>query len=103
MSGDRDLRTAAAYLTDLDAELEERSAAGDLRVPSAARQDMLYQLDHARQLVAALEQRTSNVSCLSGQSGCEVLIDLQRVRTWCSAVEVKIARICGSEGASAAG
>jgi hypothetical protein len=62
---------------------------------------MLYQLDHARQLVAGLEQRTSHVSCLSWQSGCEVLIDLQRVRTWCSAVEAKIARVCGSDTATA--
>lgn len=104
MNHETDLRTAIAYLTDLDAELEERSAAPAPRANSAAREDMLYQLDHARQLVASLEQQASNISCMSCQNynRGETLIDLQKVRTWCRAVEAKIVGICCNGSAAAA-
>ena len=102
MNDETDLRTAIAYLHDLDAELEERSAVRDLRVNSAARDDMLYQLDHARKLVAALERHASNISCISYHNGGEVLIDLHKARTWCHLVEEKIMYVCGDEGAAAA-
>ena len=98
MSHETDLRTAIAYLADLDAELEERRAH---RAPGA-HSDMLYQLDHARQLVAALEQRAANMSCMSCPSGCKMLIDLQKARRWCRAVEAEIAHICSDAGAAAA-
>lgn len=54
-----DLRKAIAYLHDLDAELEERSAVRGLQANSPAHQDMLYQLDHARNFVALLERQVS--------------------------------------------
>jgi hypothetical protein len=73
-----------------------------LRVNSAAREDMLYQLDLARKLVAALERQASNISCLSNQDGKEVLIDLHKARTWCHVVEAKIMRVCGDQRAVAA-
>ena len=102
MSHETDLRTAIAYLADLDAELEERSAHRAPGAHSAARADMLYQLNDARQLVAAFEQRASNMSCMSCHSGCEMLIDLHRARQWSRAVEAKIARICCDARATAA-
>ena len=102
MSHETDLRTAIAYLADLDAELEERRAHRAPGTHSAARADMLYQLDHARQLVAALEQRAANMSCMSCPSGCKMLIDLQKARRWCRAVEAEIAHICSDAGAAAA-
>ena len=97
-----DLRIAIAYLRDLDAELEERSAVRGLRANSAARDDMLYQLDHARKLIAALERHASNVSCISHHDGAEVLIDLHKARTWCHLVEAKIMCVCDGESAAAA-
>jgi hypothetical protein len=102
VSHETDLRTAIAYLADLDAELEERSTLSAPDAHSEAREDMLYQLDHARRLVAALEQRASNMSCMSCHSGCEQLVDVQKVRRWCRAVEARIAGICCGVGAAAA-
>ena len=102
MNEEMSLRKAIAYLHDLDAELEERSAARGLRANSAAREGMLYQLDHARTLVAALERHGSNVSCISHRDAGEVLIDLDRARTWCQLVEAKIMRVCGDESATTA-
>jgi hypothetical protein len=97
-----DLRTAIAYLADLEAELEERSTLDTLGAHSAAREDMLYQLDHARQLVANLESRASTVTSMSCRNGCEVPIDLQQLRAWCRTVEARIARICSGATAAAA-
>src|SRR5215831_3010339 len=102
MNNETDLRKAIAYLLDLDAELDERSAVRGLRANSAAREDMLYQLDHARKIVAALERHASNISCISYRDGGEVLIDLHEARTWCHLVDAKIMRVCGDEGAAAA-
>ena len=102
MKDETDLRVAIAYLHDLDAELEERSAVCGLRANSAVREDMLYQLDHARKLVAALERHASNISCISYHNGGEVLIDLDKARTWCHLVEAKIMRVCDEESAAAA-
>ena len=65
VNDETDLRKAIAYLHDLDAELEERSAVSGMRANSAAREDMLYQLDQARKLVVALECHASNASCIS--------------------------------------
>jgi len=48
VNDETDLRKVIAYLHDLDPELEERSGVRGLRVNSAAREDMLYQLDSAR-------------------------------------------------------
>src|SRR5262245_40214841 len=86
-SDETDLRKAVAYLHDLDAELEERSAVRGPHVNSPARHDMLYQLDHARELVAILERQASNTSCISYHNGVEVLIDVHKARTWCLVVE----------------
>jgi hypothetical protein len=97
-----DLRVAIAYLRDLDSELEERSAVRGPRANSAARDDMLYQLDHARKLVAALERQASNISCISYHNGGEVLIDLRKACTWCHLVEARIMRVCDGESAAAA-
>ena len=94
MIPETELRTAMAYLADLDSELEERSALRPSHAHSMARADMLYQLDQARQLVACVEQRAANMSCITCQKGCEVLIDLPKVRAWCRAVEARIASIC---------
>ena len=102
MNDETDLRKAIAYLDDLDAELDERSAAAGLRPNSAAREDMLYQLDHARKLVAALERHASSISCISYRDGGEVLIDVHKARTWCHLVETKIMRVCGDDSAAAA-
>jgi len=85
----------------LTAELEERSAIRGLRANSAARDDMLYQLDHARKLVAALDRHASTMSCISYHNGGEVLIDLHKARTWCHLVEAKIMRVCGDDSAAA--
>jgi hypothetical protein len=97
------LRKAIAYLHDLDAELEERTAVSGPHANSAAREDMLYQLDHARKLVAALEGHAPNISCISYHDGGEVLIDLHTARAWCHLVEARIMRVCGDERAIAAG
>ena len=102
MNNETDLRKVIAYLHDLDAELDERTAVRGLRANSAARDDMLYQLDQAKKLVAALERLASNVSCISYHDGVEVLIDLHAARTWCHLVEAKIMYVCGGEGAAAA-
>ena len=102
VNDDTDLRIAIAYLRDLDAELEERSAVRGPRANSAARHDMLYQLDHARKLVAGLERYASNISCTSYHNGEEVLIDLHKARTWCHLIEAKIMRVCGEESVAAA-
>ena len=102
MNHETDLRTAIAYLADLDGEIEERSTAPALSANPAAREDMLYQLRHARELVAGLERQASSISCISYLDGWEVLLDLDRVRTWCRAVEAKIMRICCNESAAAA-
>ena len=102
MNDETDLRKAIAYLRDLDVELDERSAVRGLRANSAAREGMLYQLDHARTLVAALERHASNISCISYHNGGEVLIDLHKARTWCHLVEAKIIRICDEDSAAAA-
>jgi hypothetical protein len=96
-SQEADLCTAIAYLHDLDAELEERSGVRSRRINSAVREDMLYQLDHARELVVALERRGSNIACLSYHDGGEVLIDLRKARAWCHLVEAKIMRVCEDE------
>ena len=103
MNDETELRKVIAYLHDLNAELDERSAVRGLHANSAAREDMLYQLDHARKLVATLERRTSNVSCVSFHDGVEVLIDLRKARTWCHLVEGKINLLCGDGGAAAVG
>jgi len=102
VSHETDLRTAIAYLADLDAELEERSVRRTPGAHSAVRADVLYPLNDARPLVAALEQRASNMSCMSCHSGCEMLIDLHKARQWSRAVEAKIARICCDARATAA-
>jgi hypothetical protein len=91
------LRKAIADLQDLDAELEERSAVRGLCASSAAREDMLYQLDHARKLLAALERQAPSISCISYQDGKEVVIDVHKARTWCHLVEARIMRVCGGE------
>jgi hypothetical protein len=97
---EEDLRKAIAYLHDLDVELEERSAVRDQRANWSARKDMLYQLDHARTLVAALEHHAPNLSCMSCHDGGEMLIDLHRVRAWCHRVEARLLGVCGEEGES---
>jgi len=102
VNDETDLRKVIAYLRDLDAELEERSGVRGLRVNSAARDHMLYQLDSARKLVAALEHQAPNISCLSSHDGSEVQIDLHKARTWCHLVEAKIMRVCGDQSAAAA-
>lgn len=102
MKDETDLRVAIAYLRDLDAELEERSAIAGPRANSAARDDMLYQLDHASKLVASLVRHASNVSCISYHNGREVLINLDKAHTWCQLVEAKIMRVCDEESARAA-
>jgi hypothetical protein len=101
-SHEADLYKAIAYLHDLDAELEERSAVRSQRANPVAREDMRYQLDHARKLVAVLERQASNLSCLSYHDGEEALIDLQKARTWCDLVEAKIMCVCADESATAA-
>jgi hypothetical protein len=101
-SHEADLRKAIAYLRDLDTELEERSAVRGQRANSVAREDMRYQLDHARKLVAVLERQASNISCLSYHDGEEALIDLQKARTWCDLVEAKIMCVCADESGTAA-
>ena len=98
-SDEADLRTAIAYLNDLDAELEERSAVRGQRANLSARRDMLYQLDHAKTIAAALEHRAPNLSCMSCYDGGEMLIDLDKVRAWCRRVETKIMTVCGEERA----
>jgi hypothetical protein len=97
-----DLRKVISYLQDLDAELEERSAVRGLRVNAPAREDLLYQLDHARKLVAALECKASNISCLSNHNGSEVLIDLHKARIWCDLVDARIVSISGDQSAATA-
>jgi hypothetical protein len=101
-SHEADLCKAIAYLHDLDTELEERSAVRGQRANSVAREDMRYQLDHARKLVAVLERQASNISCLSYHDGEEALIDLQKAHTWCDLVEAKIMCVCADESATAA-
>jgi len=56
---------------------------------------MLYQLDHARKLVAVLEHHAPNTSCICCHDGGEVLIDLHKVCAWCHLVEAKIIGVCG--------
>jgi hypothetical protein len=102
VTDETNLRKVIALLHDLEAELEERSAVPGLRVNSAAREDMLYQLDQARNIVATLERRASNISCLSCRDGGEVLIDLHKARTWCHLVEARIMGVCGDQSAAAA-
>jgi len=99
-SEETDLRKAIAYLHDLDAELEERSAVRRPHANSPARQDMLYQLDHARKLVAILERQASNISCISYHDGAKVLIDVHKARTWCHVVEAKIKLVFGDDSAA---
>ena len=101
MKDETDLRIAIAYLRDLDTELEERSAVRGLRANSAARDDMLYQLDHARKLVATLERQASSISCISYRDGSEVQIDVHKARTWSRLVEARIMRVCGDESTAA--
>jgi len=101
MSNETDLRIAVAYLHDLDDELEERSAVCGMRANSVAREDMLYELDHARKLLAVLERHAS-ISCIIYHEGREMLIDLHKARTWCDLVEAKIMRVCGNESSAAA-
>ena len=102
MNHETELRKAIAYLQDLDAELEERSAVRGLRANSAAREDMLYQLAHAGNLLASLERQAPNISCMSYKDGREVVIDVHKARTWCHLVEARIMRVCGGETAVAA-
>lgn len=84
MSKQADLQAAIAYLIDLDAELDERSAATP-RANASARADMLYQLRHARRLGASLERQASD-----------------KVKAWAEAVEARIAHVCGDRIAVAA-
>jgi len=102
-SHEADLREAIACLQDLDAELEERSAVRDQRANASAREDMLYQLDHARKLVAALQRQVPNISCISYHAGGQVLVDLQKARAWCQLVEARTMRVFGDARAIAAG
>jgi hypothetical protein len=102
VNDETDLRKVIAYLQDLDAELEERSAVRGLCSNSAAREEMLYQLDHARKLLATLELQAPNTSCISYQDGREVVIDVHEARTWCHLVEARLMRVCGGEIAVAA-
>lgn len=97
MNDETDLCKVIAYLHDLDAELEERSAVSGLRVNAPAREDMLCQLDHARKLVATLEREAPNICRLIYHQGSEVLIDLHKARTWCRLVEAKIVLVCGDQ------
>jgi cob(I)alamin adenosyltransferase len=99
-SDEENLRIAIAYLYDLDVEIEERSAVRCQNANWSAREDMLYQLDHARTLVAALEHHAPNLSCMSWHDGGEMLINLHNVRAWCQRVEARIVSVC-SEGESA--
>ena len=94
MSDEMQLRTAMAYLADLDVELEERGTTPNGRANAAARQDMLYQLQHARQIVDALESDACNVSSMRCQGGRNAPINLQKARAWCHAVEDRIALVC---------
>jgi hypothetical protein len=96
-----DLRTAIAYLADLEDELEERGISHAPCANSAARDDMLYQLHHARRIVATLECEAPNISCMSCHNGCDVLVDVHDVCGWCHFLEKKIARMC-CDGSSAA-
>jgi hypothetical protein len=89
VNDETDLRKLIAYLHDFDTELEERSAVSALGVNSAAREDLLCQLDHAWKLVANLERQAPNIRCLSCHEGREVLIDLHKARTWSHLVEAK--------------
>jgi len=100
VNDETDLCQAIAYLHDLDAELEERSAVGGLRANSAAPGDMLYQLDHARKLVAALVRHAPNIFCITYHGGEEVRIDLHKA--WCHLIDAKIMCVCGDESAAAA-
>jgi cob(I)alamin adenosyltransferase len=102
VSHETDLRTAIAYLADLDAELDERTSLPDPDAHASARVDMLYQLDHARQVVASLERRAPSLSCLTCTKGCEALVDLQKARAWCRQVEARIAGLCSDASQAAA-
>jgi hypothetical protein len=102
VNDETDLRKVIAYLHDLDAELKERSPVHDPRANSSARKDMLYQLDHAKKLIAVFERDASNIFCLSNHDGAEVLVNLPKARSWCHLVEAKIARLCGHASAAAA-
>jgi hypothetical protein len=90
-----DLKTAIAYLIDLNAELDERGAVPTAGVHAGARADMLYQLRHAQRLAGALEGQAADVSCTSWLDGREVLIDLQLVKAWTLAVQARLVRVCG--------
>jgi hypothetical protein len=102
VSRDADLKTAIAYLFDLNAELDERSAVPTPSAHADARADMLYQLQHAQRLADALEGHAVDVSCTSWLDGQEVLIDLQRVKAWTLAVQARLARICDDSIAAGA-
>ena len=102
MSDEMELRTAMAYLADLDVEIEERGTTPDAHANAAARQDMLYQLQHARQIVDALECRACNISCMSCQGGRDAPINPQTARAWCHAVEKRIALVCRDRGMTVA-
>jgi hypothetical protein len=84
VSKQANLQAAIAYLVDLDAELDERSAAAP-GANATARSDMLYQLRHARRLAATLERQASD-----------------KVGAWAEAVEARIAHVCGDRIAVAA-
>jgi len=102
VSHDTDLCTAMAYLADLDAELEERGAAPGLAAHAAAREDLLYQLDCGRQLVAGLERKAAGAACTGCRTGCEGPADLAALAGWCRRLEARIAQICGEAAARAA-
>jgi uncharacterized protein YabE (DUF348 family) len=84
VSKQADLQTVIAYLIDLDAELDERSAATP-HANATARADMLYQLRHARQLAKTLERQASD-----------------KMKAWAETVEARIADVCGDRIAVAA-
>src|SRR5262249_55253186 len=90
VSDEAELHTAMAYLADLDVEVEERGTTPDARATAAAREDMLYQLQHARQIVDALERRHALVN------------SLQQARAWCHTVEHRIALVCRDRSMTAA-
>jgi len=103
VSDEAELRTAMAYLADLNVEVEERGTTPDARANAAAREDMLYQLQHARQIVDALECGACSISGMSCQRGRDALVNnLQKARAWCHAVENRIALVCGDRSMTAA-
>ena len=102
VSDEVELHTAMAYLADLDVEVEERGTTPDARANAAAREDMLYQLQHARQIVDALECGACSIFSVPCQRGRDALINLKNARAWCHAVENRIALVCCDRSITAA-